>query len=307
MRIVFFGTPDFAVPSLEALVAAHHAVVLAVTQPDRPRGRSRSNLMPPPVKARAESLAIPVLQPDRPRGDEFEAALRAAHADLGVVVAYGHILKPEVLAIPRLGMINVHASLLPVWRGAGPIQAAIAAGDLTTGVTIMQMEAGLDSGPAILTRSVPIKPHETTGELTPRLARLGADALVEAVALLDAGQATFAAQDHASASYAPKVTRQSARIDWSGPAQRVANHIRAFDPAPGAWSSTGRTEVKFFRPEVVAGEGAPGTVLSLTPTLTIAAGGAAVTIGEVQPSGKSRMRATEWLRGNPIAPGDRLI
>ncbi len=306
MRIVFFGTPDFAVPSLEALVAAHHVVVLAVTQPDRARGRSRSNLLPPPVKARAESLVIPVLQPDRPRGDAFEQALRDARADLGVVVAYGHILKPEVLAIPRLGMINVHASLLPAWRGAGPIQAAIAAGDTTTGVTIMQMEAGLDSGPAILTRSLPIRPHETTGELTPRLARLGAETLVEAVALLDAEQATFTPQDHTRASYAPKVTRQSARIDWTGSAEHVANHIRAFDPAPGAWSSTARTDVKLYRPQAVSGSGAPGTVLSLTPALTVAAGTGAVTIGEVQPSGKSRMRAAEWLRGNPIGPGDRL-
>ncbi|MBX3146556.1 MAG: methionyl-tRNA formyltransferase [Gemmatimonadales bacterium] len=307
MRIVFFGTPDFAVPSLEALVAAHHTIVFAVTQPDRPRGRSRSNLVPPPVKARAESFAIPVLQPERPRGEAFEAALREARADLGVVVAYGHILKPEVLAIPRLGMINVHASLLPAWRGAGPIQAAIAAGDSTTGVTIMQMEAGLDSGPAILTRALPIRADETTGGLTPRLARLGAEALIEAVELLDKGEATFTIQDHASASYAPKVTRQSARIDWTAPAVSVANRIRAFDPAPGAWTSTRGSEVKLFRPELVTGEGVPGTVLSVAPTLTVAAGDGAVAIAEVQPSGRSRMGAAAWLRGNPIAPGDRLV
>ncbi|MEZ4456806.1 MAG: methionyl-tRNA formyltransferase, partial [Gemmatimonadales bacterium] len=218
MRIAFFGTPEFAVPSLAALVESHQAVALVVTQPDRPRGRSHSNLEPTPVKARAESLAIPVLQPERPRGDDFAAALRDARLDLGVVVAYGHILKPEILAIPRLGMINVHASLLPAWRGAAPIQWAIAHGDRTTGVSIMQMEAGLDSGPVLLAKEMPIGPEDTGGDLTRKLARLGARALAEAIPLIESGQATFAPQNHDASTYAPKIGREVARIDWSLPA-----------------------------------------------------------------------------------------
>lgn len=307
MRIVFFGTPEFAVPSLEALIDLRESVVLVVTQPDRPRGRSRSNLEPSPVKARAESLVIPVSQPIRPRGDEFQAELAAAKPDLGVVVAYGHILRPEILAIPPLGMINVHASLLPAWRGAAPIQWSIAHGDRTTGVTIMRMEAGLDSGPVLLTHDTPIGPDETGGQLTQRLARLGAKALREAIERIRSGTATFTPQDHARATLAPKIGREVARLDWNLPADAVANRIRAFDPAPGAWSTLGDQEVKFFRPRPVAGEGAPGTILAAGGgALVVAAGAGAVDVGEVKPAGRGRMKAAEWLRGNPAAPGSRF-
>ncbi len=306
MRIVFFGTPEFAVPSLEALVDLRESVVLVVTQPDRPRGRSRSNLEPSPVKARAESLVIPVAQPERPRGDEFLATLVAAKPDLGVVVAYGHILRPEILAVPPLGMINVHASLLPAWRGAAPIPWSIAHGDTVTGVTIMRMEAGLDSGPVLLTRETAIGAEETGGQLTRRLAKLGADALKEAIARFQNGTATFAPQDHARATVAPKIGREVTRLEWSLPAEAVAARIRAFDPTPGAWSTLGDGDVKLFRPRVVAGEGAPGTILAADGALTVAAGTGAVLIGEVKPAGRGRMTAAEWLRGHPPAAGRRF-
>jgi methionyl-tRNA formyltransferase len=304
MRIVFFGTPEFAVPSLEALIDLRESVPLVVTQPDRPRGRSRSNLQPSPVKARAESLAIPVLQPDRPRGDDFIASLRALEPDLGVVVAYGHILKPEVLAVPRFGMINVHASLLPRWRGAAPIQWAIASGDSSTGVTIMEMEAGLDSGPIIATRELPIGPDDTGGKLTKRLAKLGAEALRAALSGYSNGRPPSTPQDDAFATYAPKIDHGVARIDWNQDARAVGAHIRAFDPTPGAWTERGSLELKCFSPSPEAGDGAPGTVLSAEGRLVIATAGGAVAIGEVKPSGKPRMPAAAWLRGRPIAKGD---
>ena len=237
MRIVFFGTPEFAVASLEALAGHRETVAAVVTQPDRSRGRSHSNLQHPPVKDRALSLGIPVIQPGRPAGPDFAAELRALDVDLGVVVAYGHLLKPEVLAIPRLGMINVHASLLPAWRGAAPIQWSIAHGDTRTGVSIRQMEAGLDSGPVLLARHTPIGPDETGGQLTRKLARLGAGALIEALGLLATGAAVFTPQDVSRVTLAPKIGRETGRIDWSVPAATVANRIRAFDPVPGAWTS----------------------------------------------------------------------
>jgi len=307
MRIVFFGTPAFAVPSLDALVADGHQVALVVTQPDRPRGRSRSTLLPPPVKERALALGIPVIQPERPRGEDFLAALRAADPELGVVVAYGHILKPEVLAVPRLGMINVHASLLPGLRGAAPINWALLEGEPETGVTIMQMEAGLDSGPMLRRVATPIGPDETAGALTERLARLGADALGGVVADLAAGRASPEPQDHARATFAPKVDRDLARIDWTESAARTANRIRAFDPAPGAWTSLGDTDLKCFSPRL-RGEaiGAPGQVMEAGPALVVATGSGALQIGEVQPAGKGRMAAEAWRRGRPIAVGATL-
>ncbi|HEX5633156.1 MAG TPA: methionyl-tRNA formyltransferase, partial [Gemmatimonadales bacterium] len=211
MRVVFFGTPAFAVPTLQRLLDAGHDVSAVVTQPDRPRGRSRSQLVPSPVKVTALAHGIPVLQPERPRGDEFLAELRAAAPDIGVVVAYGHILKPEVLAVPARGMVNVHASILPRLRGAAPIPWAIRNGDAEAGVTIMAMEAGLDSGPTYLERRTPIRPDDTGGSLTERLAALGADALVEALARMVDGGIAPCPQDHALATYAPKLGRDTAR------------------------------------------------------------------------------------------------
>ena len=306
MRIVFFGTPEFAVPSLETLLCDGVTVVAVVTQPDRPRGRSRSTLEPPPVKVRALAAGIPVLQPERPTGPEVLDQCRAYNADLGVVVAYGHLLRPALLDIPRLGMINVHASLLPRWRGAAPIQWAIAHGDPATGITIMRMEAGLDSGPVLLAKETPIGPTETGGELTTRLAALGAAALHEAITRLSQGTAVFEAQDVTRVTLAPKIGRAVARIDWTKPAADVANGIRAFDPAPGSWTTLAGLDLKCFAPRPVKGNGRPGTVLWVSPELVVAAGTGAVAIGQVQPAGKPRMNTLDWLRGRPLAIGDQL-
>ncbi len=306
MRIVFFGTPEFAVPSLDTLRRGGHEVSAVVTQPDRPHGRSRSKLVAPPVKDAAIAAGLDVLQPERPVGDLFAATLRHTGADLGVVVAYGHILRPDILSIPTRGMINVHASLLPRWRGAAPIQAALLHGDRITGVSIMQMEAGLDSGPVYLRRELPVGAEDTAGTLTPRLAELGAEALLEVVDALEAGGLAAAKQDDALATFAPKVTRLSARVPWSGTAVDVALHIRAFDPWPGAWSEGSGGEVKLYTPRIAEGRGAPGQVLEAQSALVVACGDGAVQVAEVKPAGGRRMAAAEWLRGRPIIAGARL-
>lgn len=305
MRIVFFGTPAFAVPSLRALLEEGFDVQAVVSQPDRPQGRSRSQLVPPPVKVAAQEEGIPVLQPERPVGD-FAADLAALGADLGVVVAYGHILKPEILAIPRLGMINVHASLLPALRGAAPIQWAILNGNETTGVSIMQMEAGLDSGPVYHQIETEVAADETGAELTERLAELGAAALVEALTVLEAGEARATPQDHARATFAPKVNRDHTRLDWGRDGATLARVVRAFDPDPGAWALLDGQEVKLFGGRVANAGGDPGTVLTTGTTLQIAAQVGALEVSEVQPAGKKRMPVEAWVRGRGIAAGQRF-
>ncbi|HXI66136.1 MAG TPA: methionyl-tRNA formyltransferase [Gemmatimonadales bacterium] len=306
MRVAFFGTPEFAVPSLEALLGEGFDVVAVVTRPDKPQGRSRSESVAPPVKVAAQAEEVPVLQPDRPTGAEFLARLRALAPDVGVVVAYGHILPPELLGLPRHGMINVHPSLLPELRGAAPIEWAILNGLSQTGVTIMQMEAGLDSGPILLQIPHDIDPDVTGGELSEHLSEMGAQALVEALALLEAKQLTRRAQDHARATYAAKVTRETRRIHWSDPAERVARVIRAFDPAPGAWTELDGREVKLFGARVAEGSGAPGEIGTTDGRLRITAGRGAVTIDEVQPAGKPRMSAADWVRGRGAQAGQRF-
>lgn len=307
MRIVFFGTPEFAVPSLRALLQERAEVVAVVTQPDRPRGRSRSVLVPPPVKLLAEAHGLTVFQPDRPSGDLFLAALRRLEPDLGVVVAYGHLLKPQILAVPRLGMINVHASLLPALRGAAPIPYAILGGHSRTGVTIMQMEEGLDSGPILLQKETPITPWETSGTLTERLAELGAEALVEAITLLQSGQLAARPQAHREATFAPKIDRALARIRWDQDAEATARRIRAFDPEPGAWAMLdGTGDVKLFGARPVPEQGEPGTILATTPALIVACAEGAVAIEEVQPAGKKRMMAEAWARGRGAEAGRRF-
>jgi len=306
MRIVFFGTPEFAVPSLDALRRGGHDITAVVTQPDRPHGRSRSRLVAPPVKDAALAAGIQVLQPDRPVGDLFAATLRHTGARLGVVAAYGHILKPDILAIPTLGMINVHASLLPRWRGAGPVQAAILHGDRVTGVSIMRMEAGLDSGPVYLQRELPIGVEDTAGTLTARLAELGAEALLEVVDALEGNGPAPEPQDDAQATFAPKVTRAAARVPWEQSAVDVALHLLAYDPWPGAWAEGPGGELKLFTPRIADGRGAPGEVLEAGPALIVACGDGAVQVAEVQPAGRRRLAAAEWLRGRPLAAGARL-
>jgi methionyl-tRNA formyltransferase len=306
MRIVFFGTPDFADVSLRALLRAGHDIVGVVTQPDRPQRRSRSALVPPPVKTTALDAGLPVLQPDRPVGDLFLAALRRLDADIGVVVAYGHILRPQVLALPKRGLVNVHASLLPRFRGAAPVQWAIATGDGETGVSIMRLEEGLDSGPVYLRVRTPITSDDTGGSLTRRLAELGAQALLEALNDLVRGRSEPEPQDEAAATYAPKITRDTARVDWNSDASAIARRIRAFDPAPGAWTTLADGDVKLFTARAVAGSGLPGTVLGASETLTIAAARGAVEIRELQPAGRKRMTVAEWARGHALEPGRRL-
>lgn len=308
MRIVFFGTPAFAEASLRALLRAGHQVVGVVTQPDRPHGRSRSVLVPPPVKLLAEAEHLPVLQPERPTGDLFLAGLRRFDADLGVVVAYGHILRQQVLDTPRLGMLNVHASLLPRLRGAAPVQWAVARGDTKTGVSIMRMEAGLDSGPVLHQVATAIGDDETGGELTRRLAGLGAEALVETLARLPRHALGGQPQDDALATYAPKITRETARIDWTAGATQVARTIRAFDPIPGAWSRLGETEMKLFgaRPAAGSAPADPGTLTVDGERLVVTAGDGAVEIAEVQPAGRKRLAVAAWLHGRGQPAGERF-
>ena len=321
MRVLFWGTPEFAAPSLRALIGEGFDVVAAVTQPDRPVGRSRSRLEPPPVKRIAIDESTPVLQPERPRGDEFMARLRELSPDISVVVAYGHILTTDVIDLPRLGTINVHASLLPKLRGAAPIQAAIRDGHAETGITIMRMVKALDAGPIILQARTPIPDDETYGELQLRLAEMGALALIEALALIDLGGATETPQHDAEATYAPKIERAMTRIDWRTDARTVARAVRAYDPKPGALANGPWGEVKLFGARasrrVTAGSAAaaPGEVLSIDASgMTIACGtqGAdsandAVDITSVHPAGKRRITPLEWARGRGIAPGERLF
>jgi len=306
MRIVFFGTPEFAVASLRALLRERFQVAGVVTQPDKPQGRSRSALVAPPVKEVAQAAGVPVLQPVRPVGDLFLASLRRLEPDLAVVVAYGHILKREVLSVPPKGMFNVHASLLPRYRGAAPIQHAILAGETETGVSIMQMDEGLDSGPILHRAAMPIRPGETAGALAARLAELGATALIEALSLISAGLARPQPQDPGLATYAPKIDREGARLDWTRDAESLSRQVRAFDPTPGAWATLDATPLKLFGPTTTTGEGTPGTVLSADQQLVIACGESALALQEVQPAGRNRMPAQAWVRGRGISVGQRL-
>jgi methionyl-tRNA formyltransferase len=312
VRVVFFGTPDFAVPSLRALLGEGFDVAAVVTRPDRPVGRSRSSAVPPPVKLAAEAEGLPTLQPERPSGAEFEARIAALGADIGVVVAYGHILRPSVLAIPPRGMVNVHASLLPTLRGPAPIPWALLNGVETTGVTIIQLDPGLDTGPMLLQIPTGVAPDETAGELAERLAVLGAQALVEALALLDQADLPAVPQDHTHATYAPKLTREAARLRFADPASAVSRAMRALDPRPGGWAvlerraSERRAEVKLFGPVPAVGQGTPGDVLAAAGRLVIACGAGALEVEDVQPAGKARMRATDWVRGRGVEVGDRF-
>ncbi|HEX4574540.1 MAG TPA: methionyl-tRNA formyltransferase [Gemmatimonadales bacterium] len=306
MRVVFFGTPPFAVPSLEALLGEGFDVVAAVTQPDRPRGRSRSTTVASPVKRAAGAEGVPVLQPERPSEQPFQDRLHALAPDVGVVVAYGHLLPPQLLAIPRRGMVNVHPSLLPALRGAAPIEWAIINGLSQTGVTIMQLDAGMDTGPILHQIPHDIDPEATGGELAEHLAEVGALALVEALALLGQDRLTARPQDAARASYAPKLTREAARVRWTDPAERIARLIRGLDPKPGAWTELAGREVKVFGAHVVAGRGAPGEVVLTDAGVRVATGEGLVALDEVQPAGKARMAAAAWVRGRGVRGGERL-
>jgi methionyl-tRNA formyltransferase len=309
VRVLFWGTPAFATAPLLALLGEGFDVVGVVTQPDKPVGRSRSKVEPSPVKKVALAEGLPVLQPDKPRGDEFIAQVTALEPDVSVVVAYGHILPRAVIDLPRLGTLNIHASLLPALRGAAPIQAAIRDGLGETGVSIMQMVPALDAGPVILTARTPILADETAGELALRLSELGAAALIEALALLDLGLARPEPQDDARATYAPKVTRDGALVDWMRTAYEVGRQIRASDPKPGAWSRVRGNEVKLFGARVTPRGTAhvAGEVVAVDPDgMIVACGGGAVRVTAVQPAGKRRQSPAEWANGRGIAVGDRF-
>jgi len=309
MRILFWGTPAFAVPSLRALDDEGFDVVGVVTQPDRPAGRGR-RLTPSAVKEVALAHGFPVLTPERPRTDEFVAAVESLEPDLSVVVAYGHILTSRVLAIPRGGSINVHASLLPELRGAAPINWAIIRGHPTTGVTIMRMVRDMDAGPMIHRVEEPILADETASELSIRLSEIGAAALIEALALLAAGGLEEIEQDHARATFAPKVDRRTGRVDWSRPASQLACLVRGLDEVPGAWTTLDGDPVKLFRPAVDEESGtdraAPGTVVALEEGVRIATGSGTLSILEVQPAGGRRMPAAHWVRGARLETGRRF-
>lgn len=318
MRVLFWGTPEFATPALRALVGEGFDVAGVVTQPDKPVGRSRSKLQPPPVKQVAIDEGLQVLQPEKPRGDAFTAQLRALAPDISVVVAYGHILPQTVIDLPPRGTLNIHASLLPDYRGAAPIQAALRDGLEWTGVSIMRMVQKLDAGPVILQLGTRVNEDETYGELSLRMSELGAAALIEALALIEAGAARETPQNDALASYAAKIDRALTRVDWTQEAAAVARVIRAYDPRPGAFTSLRGTDVKLFGARPVAAEdqdnAAPGTVIATGGDggadggLIVACGerGAAVRVLQVQPAGKKRMAGADWLRGRGIALGDRF-
>ncbi|HCZ01178.1 MAG: methionyl-tRNA formyltransferase [Rhodobacterales bacterium RIFCSPHIGHO2_02_FULL_62_130] len=294
MKIVFMGTPDFSVPVLDAL-AQHHDIVAVYSQPPRPAGRGKAD-RPSPVQARAQVLGLPTRHPVSLRSDEAQAEFAALGADIAVVVAYGLILPQAVLDAPRLGCLNIHASLLPRWRGAAPIHRAIMAGDTETGICIMQMEAGLDTGPVLLRQSTPIGDEETTADLHDRLSAMGAALILQALDKLPL-QAT--PQAESGVTYASKIDKSESRIDWTRPAAEVDRKIRGLSPFPGAWCNIGGERVKLLRSRLTIGQGAPGQVLH---GLTIACGTGAVEITQAQREGKRPASAADFLRGFTLPP-----
>lgn len=308
LRIVFMGTPDFAVATLRALAEAGHDIAAVYTQPPRPAGRRGLEPTPSPVQREAERLGLSVRTPVSLKGAAEQAAFRALGADVAVVVAYGLLLPPAILEGTRLGCYNGHASLLPRWRGAAPIQRAIMAGDAETGMMVMKMDAGLDTGPVALAERVPIGPETTAGDLHDRLMAVGARLMVEAMARLEAGDLPLAAQPEEGVTYARKIDKAETRIDWTRPAAQVCAAIRGLSPHPGAWCEVeiaGRPErLKVLRCVAGEGAGAPGTVLA--DDLTVACGEGAVRLVEVQRAGGRPAAAAEFQRGARIAAGERL-
>jgi methionyl-tRNA formyltransferase len=310
VRILFWGTPEFAVPALRALGEEGHDIVGVVTQPDRPAGRGRE-LQASAVKAEAIDESFKVLEPESARSDDFAQEIAGLGADLSVVVAYGQILSLEVLNIPTMGSVNLHASLLPLLRGAAPINWSIIEGDTVTGVTVMRMTEQMDAGPILLQLEEPIGPEETASDLRMRLSEIGAEALVEALVLLEAGVIEEREQDESRATYAPKVDRATARIDWARESAAVSNFIRGMDAVPGAWSELEGHPVKLFRPEAdpdVVPEARPGTIVEADRNtgLLVAAAEGALRISEVQPPGKRRMDAGAWILGRGATAGQRF-
>jgi methionyl-tRNA formyltransferase len=303
LRLVFMGTPEFAVPTLRAISRSGHKIVAVYTRAPKPAGRGME-LMPSPIEREARHLGLPVLTPKTLRSDDVQAGFRAHGADATVVVAYGLILPlPILTGVPR-GCFNLHASLLPRWRGAAPINRAIMAGDAETGVMVMKMDEGLDTGPIAVAEHVPIDSDTTAGELHDRLADVGADLMVQALAALERDSLTLTPQPEAGVTYAAKIEKGETRIDWSKPWRQVHDHCRALSPFPGAWFEVEGTRIKVLRTARGIGAGVPGTVLD--DRLTVACQEGAVRITEVQRAGRQPMRSEEFLHGTPVAPGTRL-
>ncbi len=311
LRIVFFGTPDFAVPTLQALYDSRHPVVGVVTQPDRARGRGHHS-QPGPIKQLAEQHRLTILQPERLRDDEFLDRFRALAPDLGVVAAYGRILTDAVLGVPKMGLVNVHASLLPRYRGAAPIHRAVMAGDALTGVTIMRVVKALDAGPMISKATHPIGEHETSAEVERELGHIGARALVEAVDALAQGSASETPQNESDATYAHKIEKADGIVDWSRPARHIHNQIRGLHPWPHAYSELLGERTILLRSEVArelpATVTAPGTVLDAGPDrFTVQTGDGVLRLLSLQREGRRPLTAREFLAGRRIEPGARFL
>ncbi len=305
MRLIFAGTPDFAATALQALIQAGHDIVLVLTQPDRPAGRGMQ-LRHSSVKTVALQHGLPVAQPQSLKDAEAQAQLRALGADLMIVAAYGLILPQSVLDIPRLGCLNIHASLLPRWRGAAPIQRALLAGDAETGITIMQMDAGLDTGAMLLRKSLAIAPADTAQTLHDKLAALGSMAIVEALNQLPQHLLVPQAQDEALATYAAKISKEEARIDWNQPVAKIERAVRAYNPVPGAFAMRNGEPLKLWAAQIASGQGAPGTVLASDKGgILVACGDGALRVTELQRAGGKRLDVAQFLAGVAIAPGER--
>lgn len=306
LRIVFFGTPAFAVPTLEALIASRHQVVAVVTQPDKPTGRGQK-VAAPAVKVTATSHGLPVWQPERMRDEAFQAAYREASPDLGVVAAYGKILPESVLQVPRLGLLNVHASLLPRWRGASPIQHAVMAGDAETGVTIMRVVKALDAGAMLATVTRAIGPDDTSDEVEHDLARLGAALLVRTLDDVEAGTAIESPQDDSRATYAPRLDKTDGIVNWQQGASALHDFVRGMRPWPFAQAWLQGQRLMLLRTRPASGPippAAPGTIVEVKPALVVATGdGRGLEILELQPEGRRAMSARDFLAGRAVAPG----
>ena len=303
LRLIFMGTPDFAVPTLLALVAAGHDIAAVYTRAPKPAGRGM-DMQVTPIEREARRLSLPVFTPKILRDEAAQAEFRAHKADAAVVVAYGLILPKPVLDAPRLGCFNVHASLLPRWRGAAPINRAVMAGDKESGVTIMQMDAGLDTGAMAMRETLPILADMTAGELHDALAQQGARLMPVALAAAERGALQLTPQPEAGVTYAEKISKSETRIDWSKPAAAVHNHIRGLSPFPGAWFELDGVRVKALRTTLAKGSAAPGTVVD--DKLTVACGDDAIRLVQIQRAGKQPMDAGDFLRGTPVKAGAQL-
>ena len=306
LRVIFMGSPVFAVPSLERLLADRHAIPLVVTQPDRPAGRGHS-LRPPPLKLAAERHGLPVLQPEKLSQPDVLASLAAAKPDVIAVAAFGQFLPRAVRDLPPLGCVNVHASLLPKYRGAAPIAWALIRGDTETGVTIMRITEGMDAGPMLLQRVIPIAPEDDAGTLHDRLADLGASALADAMAILARGDAAWAAQDDAQATLAPKLRDEDCRLDLAGDPAALVNRVRGLTPRPGAFLLWSGQRLKVWRAQVRSDSGPSGMILRIdSQAIVCGTGAGSVALLEVQPEGKRRMTGAEFGRGQRLQVGGRL-